>query len=361
MQREQIFIKYRAKLIRTYVYIALGILVFELGAHFFLLESDGADGGFFNSYLLFYVAVPSTANFIAIGCVYLINKSSRFKSGVKNAAVLYCLSTISFIVSCVHGRFLAMPASLCLPVIVSSIFGDRKLTQGSWFISIICLGLSALITWYTEALVKRYLFFNTTVIFMLIVAAYMTGRIFIEFEQENAIEIENRILRQQSLEQQLQRDQMTGLFNYAAFQTRISNAIELSNKNGTPLSLAVIDLDDFKRINDTYGHESGNIVLINLARVMEKYCEATDMICRYGGEEFTIIFNGRGINDSLSIISNILNHFGNMKFSFTEENVTFSCGLCEYRDSLTYQEFFNLADDAMYRAKKTGKNRVLTA
>jgi len=161
----------------------------------------------------------------------------------------------------------------------------------------------------------------------------------------------------------MERDSLTGLLNHTNLKQRLEHEMQRSRRIGTELVFAMIDIDKFKMVNDTYGHLTGDRVLKNLARLLVERLRRTDVVGRYGGEEFgVILFNtnaehaARIMNEIRESFSRIRQNSGNEDFS-----VTFSCGIAEFPRCETAQEINEEADAALYRAKQAGRNRVILA
>ncbi|WP_247648353.1 GGDEF domain-containing protein [Pseudodesulfovibrio sp. zrk46] len=163
---------------------------------------------------------------------------------------------------------------------------------------------------------------------------------------------------------QTEHDALTGLANRRAFDRTLDIEIERSKRARTPLSLAIFDLDNFKSINDTYGHPKGDEVLSSFAQKLEQTTRRYDLAARYGGEEFALIMAGSGVVKAQRLLSRLLNEFREIEFVSPDGakifNVTCSVGLTCYKGSvdITADEFIKLADDALYEAKTSGKDQV---
>lgn len=132
-----------------------------------------------------------------------------------------------------------------------------------------------------------------------------------------------------------------------------------AKRNGNYISAAMIDIDDFKLVNDTYGHEAGDLVLKTIAKILKRNIRKTDMIVRYGGEEFCILGNNMDPKEVLTLFDKLRKKIEDYEFIYegTVLKVTASFGICiEKKNTLT--EMINSADDNLYRAKELGKNRV---
>jgi len=143
------------------------------------------------------------------------------------------------------------------------------------------------------------------------------------------------------------------------FQLKIE--LDRSNRYEQPLTLLLLDLDNFKAFNDTYGHVEGDQVLIRLGQVVKRCLRETDFACRYGGEEFTIILPMTTSLDGVVTAERIRTEF--MKELFTpapdqDVHVTVSIGLAQCNPQEDMRAFVHRVDQLMYQGKKSGKNRV---
>jgi len=160
-------------------------------------------------------------------------------------------------------------------------------------------------------------------------------------------------------------DPLTALHNQAFFRRAAARRITQAREYGSPLSLAMLDIDDFKEYNDAFGHEAGNAVLRILAEVLTRSVRADDVVARYGGEEFVVLIGGR-LGDIEEVTERIrlqvedrCSPFGD---SPVRRQVTVSAGIATLTDEVqTLEELIEAADEAMYRAKRAGKNRVAGA
>ena len=162
---------------------------------------------------------------------------------------------------------------------------------------------------------------------------------------------------------QLQTDPLTGIFNRSGYQEILIRAIDQFENGAGKFSLAVFDIDHFKRINDQFGHLAGDKVLQNLAVQVGNEIRATDSLCRYGGEEFVIIMPDTDGRNAQRAMENLRAKVESYHFHHngTPVPVTISCGTCEYRSGDDAERVFERADSALYRAKNSGRNKALLA
>lgn len=162
-------------------------------------------------------------------------------------------------------------------------------------------------------------------------------------------------------------DQQTELYNYRYFQEQLGTAVRQAQLMGTPIALLMVDLDFFKRCNDTYGHPTGDAILQQLGRILRDSCRTDDMVFRYGGEEFTVILPDTTDGDALRVAERIRERVAHHSFVTRSGRrldfpVTVSIGVASYpRDGLSEVNLLIAADKAMYAAKARGRNRVVSA
>jgi two-component system cell cycle response regulator len=175
-------------------------------------------------------------------------------------------------------------------------------------------------------------------------------------------EIENL---QAALLDQAVRDPLTGLHNRRFLDEQVLPILDQAQRTGHPVGIVLLDLDFFKRINDTHGHGFGDQVLIEMAALLRAHTRSSDMAVRYGGEEFCLIFPVSSALDARTRIKKLLKLFHNTSISLGEISITgltFSAGIAEYpTHGDTAESLLHNADIALYNAKHQGRNRVLLA
>lgn len=158
------------------------------------------------------------------------------------------------------------------------------------------------------------------------------------------------------------KDFLTGLNNVRSFDSYFNSAIKDVKENGENLSLLTIDIDYFKKVNDTYGHGDGDIVLRELGKVLSKSCRGFDIVSRNGGEEFTVLLLDCPKEKALQIAERIRFNIELHKFILsngTQISVTVSIGVASYPESLNdVDKIVEMSDMALYAAKRMGRNRV---
>lgn len=168
------------------------------------------------------------------------------------------------------------------------------------------------------------------------------------------------------LEEQRERaliDTLTGLPNRAGLEKRMEEEYERWQRYGGELLLVMLDVDHFKRVNDQFGHLSGDKVLRLIAQQLSRRLRKSDFIGRFGGEEFVILMPGTTVEKAATVLEELRNGIENSPFHFKNERVTItiSIGFTDFRQDDTLDQVFERADKAMYRAKGDGRNQVMQA
>ena len=153
-------------------------------------------------------------------------------------------------------------------------------------------------------------------------------------------------------------DEKTGLYNSKFFDNMVDLEIEKVKRGYEKLSLIVIDIDFFKKINDKYGHIKADDILVRLARIFEKTLRKSDIISRFGGEEFFMLLPGTNLEKAKRLISRLKTNI--KKDSLLKRyKVTVSGGLTEFKSKDTKKNFMKRADKALYQAKNSGRDKFV--
>jgi diguanylate cyclase (GGDEF)-like protein len=175
--------------------------------------------------------------------------------------------------------------------------------------------------------------------------------------------ISTRVQRYRALRSVMVRDSLTGLLNHTAASEYLQSEVDRAQRLKQPLSFAMIDIDHFKAVNDTYGHPVGDRVIRSLARLLKQRLRKSDVVGRYGGEEFAVILPDTSADAALTLLEQIRMNFERIVQHAEGKNfsVTFSCGIATSGKLNTASELTNAADRALYTAKHAGRNRIVAA
>ncbi len=174
--------------------------------------------------------------------------------------------------------------------------------------------------------------------------------------------LRNALLYRDAL-QSANTDPLTGLNNRAALETALRREIDLAHRHDTPLSLVVVDIDHFKSINDTYGHTVGDNAIQAFANCAVRTTRGSDIVFRYGGEEFVALLSNTGSNGALLLAERLRRAVSEMPLVCGDTcfNMTISVGLTPLQPGDSGESLFSRADSGLYVAKQEGRNRVRIA
>ena len=168
------------------------------------------------------------------------------------------------------------------------------------------------------------------------------------------LELVNRLVRE---------DQLTGALNRRGLDDALEREAARARRNGTFLCVALIDIDNFKKINDAFGHQVGDIVLVHLVAIIKETIRGNDLIGRYGGEEFLLLLPDSRLDEAVAVMDRLQRELAAKPISWAKQQllVTFSAGVAVLGASETLEVLINRADAALYEAKRVGKDRIIVA
>jgi diguanylate cyclase (GGDEF)-like protein len=178
-----------------------------------------------------------------------------------------------------------------------------------------------------------------------------------------ALALDNMILREK-LQDLSVRDSLTGLFNRRYMEETLTREFMRAERSNNPVGIIILDVDFFKKVNDTYGHEAGDLVLVELARLLSVSIRKGDVVCRYGGEEFLLVLPTTSMSKTIERAETIRAKVEKLKIQHNKQTlqVTASLGTAVFPDhGSSPDEVVKVADDALYRAKEEGRNRAALA
>ena len=160
--------------------------------------------------------------------------------------------------------------------------------------------------------------------------------------------------------QQARTDSMTGLVNYRTFYDELDKEIQRCRRYGGNLSLIMVDVDELKEVNDTYGHRCGDLALMHVANQIVYCTRDIDIAARYGGDEFTIILPNTSLTEAKVVAQRLAQAVADNPVDAQEQQifVSVSIGVKQFERDKSIEEFVNECDDALFKAKSAGKNRI---
>ena len=259
----------------------------------------------------------------------------------------------------IRGLYIALD----IPIIISILYFRRSRL---WFASVISLTCYFILFSLSETLQRQIEGYDLIAIIGMVTGTTLIGLIILRRGVELIAALERAVrceveafAASVAVENQSKYDHLTGLTNYTTFQDYMVSLVDQHERYGLPLCLAIMDLDDFKTINDTFGHYEGDRVLRETAKVLLAAISSEDLAVRYGGEEFVLILTGKTMDENLRMLEQIRIQVSQLCLeSIDNHKVTLSMGAVQYRKGMGKDNLFRSADSLMYEAKRMGKNCI---
>lgn len=301
-------------------------------------------------YFELFVLRPTiwTTSLLVIAQVILNTLLTKVGREFLSVSTIIIITLQSAIVVWVHTSVPLLPVVLLFPLVLVPLYRDRRMG----IVQIICSIL---------AYVAYSVYFLPNTPYMpprnsLIDVTIFVGcaiSLFIWIDQVNVSFV--------LYEEKSERDSLTHLHNHESFYEELEYYMRAYKKTGNTFSVLIADIDDFKKVNDIYGHAFGDQVIQQIAATMEALRSKNDFTARYGGEEFVMLMPNKGIKEAAEVGEALRREFAQHAFLTNEgrRNFTISVGVAEYtKEYKTSSAFFACADSALYTAKNNGKNRV---
>lgn len=310
-------------------------------------------------YVWEFIVFPFIGLLLLNGAADLFIRWRRPPLIAKEYVSLLLFLVFSFYLCLTHRIASVLLGSFALSVFASTIFSNVKITR-----RIFGIGSAALLFLCAKNFLERNsgssALMELFVAWDILLCSYLLCRVLIRYGQENTVALMSSYHLQQHMREELKLDPFTGLYNKKTFSEVLPEWIGLCRAREKSLTLAMIDIDHFKRINDVYGHAAGDRALLHLARILKSRASESTGVFRIGGEEFAVLFQGRGAGESVQICDAMRAAMESSALREDSMHITFSCGLaCLGPRNPGPAELSRAADSALYRAKNGGRNRVV--
>lgn len=340
------------------------VTLIELILGIFITQSPNFTKDLFLGYFLPYVIAPAGSNLVVIIITLFLLKSKKIQPHIKNYVVITSLFLIALVLALVHHYFLAMLAVFVIPILVSILFLDYKSFAYGNILSTLGILISTIAGMYLKIDAPRsgniYIWGSAIIVlFTSILVAIIVfldvqihrqrEKILVQMQSENAkLSKENRA------------DGLTGLQNHTSFYNVLEAKLSKARRDKRGFAIAMLDIDDFKNINDTYGHGVGDDILKYVSDTIVAAIDKSGVPFRYGGDEFAIIFNNPNPDANVAALEVLRKSVADNDSLFSDgTRVTLSIGYYNVKEAqMTSEEIFYRADQALYQAKYNGKNQV---
>lgn len=309
--------------------------------------------------VLIYPTLAQVSLLVIVSWVYK-------KNYTESEYILMVVGTLlAFILVASNNNLAGAPLILLLPMMISILFFNRNVVIFSYVINVTAYLFAVAMFPDLGQFIRIYEFVAYIYIFsagfIILLAVQERTDDVIEILREKMDQEQELLVRNTVMERLSKLDAPTGLYNHKTFQEYLNFLFNQSQEGDYQFQLAMLDIDDFKQVNDEYGHAVGDKILERMARVIEEHVDRDDIAARYGGEEFAVLFTDGSLSNAKTVMEKIRLGIETVNHSEMDgKHVTISCGLVAYDGENTAPELFDRADRLLYQAKKNGKNRIET-
>lgn len=312
-------------------------------------------------YVTHYVIWPDVLLLLIIGAVE--TAARKFPDYTESTLIIgsgvVALTVIYFIDSDIR----VAPIIACFPLLLSMLYFNRKYLI---FSTVGCFCYIGFMIWDRKSI--DTLFASEIIVLgSIFLATCFTGLGIIHRGREIMSSLEKTVKSEQELmirnvvmDRLSKIDALTDLYNHKTFHEYLDKLVEQQHARPFPMQVAVLDIDNFKQVNDMYGHWVGDVALKQVAACIQQHLDTNDFAARYGGEEFVIIFTSKSPDVNQEQLEHLRLNISHTAIEEMEGScVTVSIGTHEYQCGDNKETVFQLADQALYEAKRTGKNKVV--
>lgn len=347
--------KWRVLIFKADIVSVLAVFIIEI-IMFFFLRSHDLIFQTVSVYLARFLILPTIINITLLTIAIICNERYKDRPYLLNYVPIVLMSCLCIVVSCTHYVFTVTMAVYIIPVFVTVIFSNRKMTRLITLIGVGGIVITVLVDVLLSQSEDAYLIPEAIVALCILLTAHKFSQILIGYHKAKNDALAKGYQEQLRMKELLNYDQKTGIYGSTAFNNCLIGAI---NKGWTDnLALAFVDIDDFKYVNDSYGHAAGDEVLVRLAAIIKEICGDSQLPGRFGGDEFAILLTGESIEVYCSLLTEIQKAFRQQIYDFSEQRITVSIGLARLQEGWDAEMILQKADEAMYQSKKNGKNQL---
>lgn len=348
------------KIMNFYWMVILISLLAELAALFITIHDR-----LFNlsDFFIHHMLIPFTFQLVIMGSSEFIIRRLKRESAY---LIILTGTALSSVLIFVHETVDGIKYLLLLPMIISLFFDQQRKLCFALVANALILGVFYLVN--PELLHMDYIYGLFVYMFVLLGAFFILygllerGKVISRHLRKSIQSEQDLLIRTVIMDRQTKLDALTDLYNHKTFHEYLDNLIAQSDKYGLPLQLAIIDIDNFKKVNDTFGHAVGDMILMRVSQVIKQsILSPDDITARFGGEEFAVIFTDKTLEQAFDAIERFRTQIEALSHhEMNGRNVTVSIGLASYRSGTNKATIFSEADSMLYAAKRGGKNQTIT-
>ena len=293
-------------------------------------------------YIMVRVVPPTVVNILAciIGTMY--NRAEKVSNSVKNEAVSSMLCTVGGSMAIFHSFFTPLWVAPSIGMLFCGIFGNTRLRRILGIYSLVLVTFAAAFQTFERPGNMSDNLQSMAVVYAITYTMYLISGALLKYIEEFGNVIRASLLREQELTMQMHFEPLTGIFYTRPYFMEKGTLMLERCCEEHPVSIAMVDFDHFKSINDKYGHDNGDIVIKQFARLSRTITGADAIAGRYGGEEFIFMFEGGDPAKHYGAIEYLRERFSQTEFEFTDRMMTFSCGIVVCRRKVDYDVLFDI-------------------
>lgn len=347
----------RRRIIKLMFYFVWLFLILDILFFFFYQINHSMFLASKKLYLFKRILLPFCVNFLSFLTARAVELKESLRNETKNRVCAFAMLTLSGSMAVFHSFFTSLWCGPLICITYCSVFNDKKLQRKLFLYSdFIILAATCYIVQERPGEAVKYYQMAAVTLALSHCMNYVVNAL--QKYQEAILQKTNETYEEKlKYEKRLKYDYLTGIFSKEHLILSAMQSFE-GNENGRRLAVAMVDVDDFKKINDTYGHENGDIVLRKLGELLQGYMSEDTIIGRFGGEEFVVVFQNGSYEKYEAVMRELLLQFEEIKYEFTDQRITFSCGMAYGNAGSRFEEVLGQADQALYQAKQAGKDRV---
>ena len=307
-------------------------------------------------YFLVRVVIPFIINGVIFIFCNVVNTSYGYTDSFTNWTCSLGLTLIGCVIAIFHGYFVVLWLAPCFGIIFSVVFQNHWIQRT--LLAISCLSVIAGCALEVFEQPNDDYFIECAIITIIVdVLLFNASNIIYNFFDNVEDIIEESDEKQKAYEVRLQHDVLTKLYSryyIDNYLVKLFKDVSLHR----PISIAMTDIDNFKHVNDTYGHENGDEVLKRIYNVSQHFDPKSVIVARFGGEEFLFVFLDEDVTKHRYQMEEFRKLFAQETYDFTDEKFTISAGLVTSYGSIPFDEVLAVADKALYASKRNGKNQT---
>ncbi|SKB96781.1 diguanylate cyclase (GGDEF) domain-containing protein [Lachnospiraceae bacterium] len=308
-------------------------------------------------YPLVRILLPFIINAGAWFGTMQVVRSEKCSGHLKNLIVCGCLMTICGTMVVFHSSFTLLWVVPSIVLLLASVFHDTIIQRDLFFYNLLIIFITVIEAVFENPEKVLIIAENATVVLLLCLFIFSAASLMQQYNDELARLNKEIYRRQADYREKFRMDFLTGVYSKAYFFEKAAEIMD-NAADRHPIVVGIIDLDHFKRVNDTYGHENGDLVLEALGTLLREYQTETLCIGRFGGEEFVMVFDEESLMQGWLIMDEIRTRFAEEKFTFTPSRMTLSGGVAVFTEPVQIEEAIAKADQALYQSKTMGRNRI---